>query len=602
MFGYLALGFFAAFAFGLISGGENSSSNSENSLFGFLKKKLFGDDGKLDKKESEDLKELRGLLKKKSEDLSPTEIRRIAALKARLDVDDVLSERELENLDKALNRKIKDSEDGDKEITGNDEVDRLVNLNKNKTLCILQKELKNKEGDSDYDQFKELYDSVVNCAYDKDGKELSADAYKKNFAKLLKNNSKLVDTLKDNIDKAVSGDNKDIIAKMYERMDKITDQEAKDASEQARKERVETAVINDCIEAIDNLPNTTGPIGALTDSSNQAHENVKKYFEDKGLDLDLVKSIASKQQTSNSKGNDLVNEIRNDKDIKKIVDKNVIKKLKKSNDQTSTNSNSTTNGETNTNTQTSTNTEKDEYSYEDADGKQITVKREKQDDGSYKYFKKTDDGDFEDADEQAFNTAKDKSGSSSTKANKTPKTNKNKKESIDDITSELVLNKDGYTAKDKNGNSVEFKKQKQDDGSYKYFMGDKEISGKKYDKILNAKIEKVQNAIKSMDEEDDKKEYQKATKFLKNAAKSLGKNANEFIPKEEEHNDKKYKTMVGPRGGKYYKVNSGSGWGDWNWYEGNHPWESISSFLKDKLIVERFYPKDITNYLQEHLR
>lgn len=29
---------------------------------------------------------------------------------------------------------------------------------------------------------------------------------------------------------------------------------------------------------------------------------------------------------------------------------------------------------------------------------------------------------------------------------------------------------------------------------------------------------------------------------------------------------------------------------------------NISNFLKDKLIVERFYPRDITNYLQEHLR
>jgi hypothetical protein len=29
---------------------------------------------------------------------------------------------------------------------------------------------------------------------------------------------------------------------------------------------------------------------------------------------------------------------------------------------------------------------------------------------------------------------------------------------------------------------------------------------------------------------------------------------------------------------------------------------SISNFLKDKLIVERFYPRDITNYLREHLR
>lgn len=595
MFGYLALGFFAAFAFGLISGGENSSSNSENSLFGFLKKKLFGDDGKLDKKESEDLKELRSLLKKKSEDLSPTEIRRIAALKTRLDVEEVLSERELENLDKALNRKFKDPEDGDKEITGNDEVDRLVNLNKNKTLCILQKELKNKEGDSDYDQFKELYDSVVNCAYDKDGKELSPAEYQKNFGKLLKNNSKLVDTLKDKIKKTTADDRGNFVSQM----DKITDQEAKNASEQARKERVETAVINDCIEAIDNLPNTTGPIGALTDSSNQAHENVKKYFEDKGLDLDLVKSIASKKQTSGSTGNDLVSEIRNDKDIKKIVDKNVTKKLNKSNNQTSTNNGTNTNGETNTNNQTSTNNEKDEYSYKDADGKEITVKREKQDDGSYKYFKKVDDGDFEDADEQAFNTAKDKSSS---KTNKTPKTNKNKKETIDDITSELVLNKDGYTAKNKNGDSVEFKKEKQNDGSYKYFMGNKEISSEKYDKILNTKIEKVQDAIKSMDEEDNKDEYEKATKFLKNAAKSLGKNEDSFIPKEETHDNKKYKTIVGPKGGKYYKVNSGSGWGDWNWYKGNHPWESISSFLKDKLIVERFYPRDISSYLQEHLK
>lgn len=581
MFGYLALGFFAAFAIGLISG-ENSNSGSENSLFGVLKKKLFGDDGKLNKEETSDLKELRGLLKKNSEDLSPTEIRRIAALKTRLDVDDVLSESELEKLDKALNRTFKDPEDDDKEITGNDEVNRLVNLNKNKTLCILQKELKNKEGDSDYDQFKELYDSVVNCAYDKDGNELSPAEYKKNFGKLIKNNSKLVDTLKDNIKKTTVDDRGNFVSQM----DKITDQEAKDASVQARKERVETAVINDCIEAIDNLPNTTGPIGALTDPSNQAHENVKKYFEDKGLDLDLVKSIASKKQTSNSTGNSLVSEIRNDKDIKKIVDKNVIKKLNKPNNQTST----------------STNNEKDEYSYKDADGKEITVKREKQNDGSYKYFKKTNDGDFEDADEQAFNTAKDKSGSSSTKANKTPKSNKNKKESIDDITSELVLNKDGYTAKDKNGNSVEFKKEKQNDGSYKYFMGGKEISDKKYDKILNTKIEKVQDAIKSMDEEDNKDEYEKATKFLKNAAKSLGKSEDEFIPKEETHNNKKYKKMVGPRGGKYAKpLKSDGTWGEWKNYQ-VHPWESISYFLRDKLIVERFYPKDITNYLQEHLR
>ena len=133
-------------------------------------------------------------------------------------------------------------------------------------------------------------------------------------------------------------------------------------------------------------------------------------------------------------------------------------------------------------------------------------------------------------------------------------------------------------------------------------MGNKEISSEKYDKILNTKIEKVQKAIKSMDEEDNKDEYKKATKFLKNAAKSLGKSEDSFIPKEETHGDKKYKTMVGPRNGKYYKVNSGSGWGDWIWYKGNHPWESISSFLKDKLIVERFYPSDITNYLQEHLR
>jgi hypothetical protein len=29
---------------------------------------------------------------------------------------------------------------------------------------------------------------------------------------------------------------------------------------------------------------------------------------------------------------------------------------------------------------------------------------------------------------------------------------------------------------------------------------------------------------------------------------------------------------------------------------------NISNFLKGKLIVERFYPRDITNYLQEHLR
>ena len=108
--------------------------------------------------------------------------------------------------------------------------------------------------------------------------------------------------------------------------------------------------------------------------------------------------------------------------------------------------------------------------------------------------------------------------------------------------------------------------------------------------------------MKELDEENDKDRIKEIQDELKSNAKSIGKEDSTFLPKEETHGDKKYKTMVGPRKGKYYKVNSGSGWGSWNNYTGKHPWESlISDYLKDRLIVEHFNPKnDISEYLKSY--
>ena len=84
-------------------------------------------------------------------------------------------------------------------------------------------------------------------------------------------------------------------------------------------------------------------------------------------------------------------------------------------------------------------------------------------------------------------------------------------------------------------------------------------------------------------------------------AEATRKSETEFLPKEEEHDNKKYKTMVGPRKGKYYKVNSGNGWGPWNNYTGKHPWESqLSDYLKDKFILEIKAPVGIVHYLKEN--
>lgn len=188
-----------------------------------------------------------------------------------------------------------------------------------------------------------------------------------------------------------------------------------------------------------------------------------------------------------------------------------------------------------------------------------------------------------------------------TQEEKTTKTN-----SKNDINKKFELT-------NKEGKKLEVRKEKQKDGSVKYFTkdGDKEKeineetfkkAQEKFKKNTEKQVEKLQKELKGLDEENDKDRIKEIQDELKSNAKSIGKKDSTFLPKEETHGDKKYKTMVGPRKGKYYKVNSGSGWGPWNNYTGKHPWESlISDYLKDRLIVEHFNPKnDISEYLKSY--
>jgi hypothetical protein len=200
MFGFLALGFFAAFAFGFI--GEKKDGKDGGFLSTLIDnfKKLNDDEEESDEK---DVKELRALLKKKPEDLSEKEKKRIKELSKKVDRS-YLNDSELKNLDKITGSSSED-EDDDKD-TGKEEDTREEDkeLDFNKTLAILQSEIESKEDDEspEANDLRQAYDAMIKCTFDGNGDKRKPEDIQKEFDKLDK-------TIKEKIEKHVKKSSSD---------------------------------------------------------------------------------------------------------------------------------------------------------------------------------------------------------------------------------------------------------------------------------------------------------------------------------------------------------------------------------------------------------
>lgn len=233
MFGFLALGFFASIAFGWSAGLGTAGLLSK--LGG-----AFGIETDKSKKEKVDkLKELHDLLRKKPEDLSPKDKKRLEQLgnDPDIDLDDDLSDKERANFEKITGTAVSDVE---KEEEPKDKKEK-EELAKNKALALLQMQVEEKEDDTstEANELREAYEGFIRCAYDEEGNPRSKDDFDKEMNKLKEANPDLYKKIGDNI-KNASNDEK-AIKELNEKAANVTQEQAAAAVEKAKAKRAEIA-------------------------------------------------------------------------------------------------------------------------------------------------------------------------------------------------------------------------------------------------------------------------------------------------------------------------------------------------------------------------
>ena len=294
----------------------------------------------------------------------------------------------------------------------------------------------------------------------------------------------------------------------------------------------------------------------MQNASPEEKEEKEKAFKEK-LDKEREKQIKDIDKQISDKKKEIENS----------------KKTKEANTGTQQNNNTTTKTE-----------EKDEYTYKDEDGKEVVVKREKQDDGSYKYQKKVGDGEFAEATEDDFKSAKDKQSKEPEPKTKEPEAKTGEDNSFEDEDG-YVYKKDGdkYTMTDDKGQEIEIDKEEFEKAKEKAVDDEKE-GDERTDNDDDLEDDEVDDKGNSTGKKDPRKIYKRRT--YKRGDKTF-KTKSYYDKKGNSISAKDFKEKVA----NFEKSNK----------QKNESF-NISNFLKDKLIVERFYPRDITNYLQEHLR
>ena len=127
---------------------------------------------------------------------------------------------------------------------------------------------------------------------------------------------------------------------------------------------------------------------------------------------------------------------------------------------------------------------------------------------------------------------------------------------------------------------------------------------KKPEDYNNDEIDALQNELSDLDPEKDKDKIKEKEDLLKSISKAKGKDENELIPQIDKDKDgKAIQKKTGPRGGKYYRTKSDTGWGEWtNYTKSSQLPESLSSprqILNDKYMPLKVYMLRITGCLKD---
>ena len=612
MFGFLALGFFAVFAFGLIGGsGKDGKGGFLSTLIDNFKK-LNDDEGESDEK---DVKELRALLKKKPEDLSEREKKRIKELSKKVDRS-YLNDSELKNLDKITGASSEDDDDDDDKNTGEEDTEKDDELEFNKALAVLQSEVESKESDTsdDANDLREAYDAMIKCVFDGDGNKRKDEDIKSEFDKLDK-------TLKEKIEKHVekaSSDDK-AIEEFKEKQSKVTPEQATAALEKAKAKRAEIAKKEE-VDALEDARKKELE-GKTDDEKKSINEKYDKQIEAANTKWDAKikehmdaaakadKSESLRQMEKSAKEAEAKKKELEDK--KKELDKpeateNEIKACGDIKWEESSVSAGDLSGD---------DKEKKKAAEEFLQSKGVDTEMYKK----YADVKSTlKDGEKIEENEDLKKAAEE--------------VIKKKKEEIDkQIKEQEKIISDYNSAKDEVNNANEPKEEpkedpkkgeepKDDDDSFetedgtKYYIKDGKYCMETPDGDVDDRLSKEDWEKEKENAVDDEKEGDERTDNdddLEDDVDDKGNSTGKKDPR------KIYKRRTYKRGNKTFKTKSyynkkGKSITAEEFKEKLANFEkskkqkdesfNISNFLRDKLIVERFYPRDITNYLQDHLR
>ena len=608
MFGFLAIGFFAAFAFGIIGGsGKDGKGGFLSTLIDNFKK-LNDDEEESDEK---DVKELRALLKKKTEDLSEREKKRIKELSKKVDRS-YLNDSELKNLDEISGASSEDDDDDDDKDTGKDEdTSKDDELDFNKSLAILQAEIESKEEDksNDANDLRQAYDAMIKCTFDGNGDKRKPEDIESEF-------NKLDESIRKKIEKHVKKSSSDekALEEYKDKKSKVTPEQAAAALEKAKAKRAEIAKK----EEVDALKDAREKEleGKTDEDKKSINETYAKKIEaaETKWDAEIKKHMDAAAKADKSESLRQMEKSAKQAEAKK---KELEDKKKELDKPEAIENEIKACGDINW----------DEGEYTEGS---LSSSNEKDKKGAEEFLKSRG------VDVDMYNKYRDikstlKEGEKIEENEDLKKAAeeviKKKKEEIDKqikeqdkIISDYNSAKDEVNNANKKGEEPKQEPKKEDDDSFetedgtKYYIKD----GKYYMETPDGDKEEVEKEDWEKEKEnavDDEKEGDERTDndddLEDDDVDDKGNSTGKKDPR------KIYKRRTYKRGNKTFKTKSyydkkGNSISAKDFQEKVANFEksnkqkneifNISNFLKDKLIVERFYPRDITNYLQEHLR
>jgi hypothetical protein len=262
MFGFIALGFFASIAFGFATSKLAGKDGLIATIFGSLMDSRSDEEREKDSEKKE--KELKALLKKKPEDLTEKDKRRISELSSDpdLNLDDILTDKEREALEKATGNTIE-------EIKNEQDTERKTI--QNKYLALAQKKLDDIEDDNSEEakQARQDYDALIKCCYNENGEPLSNDDINKNV-------NNLPEDIRKRIEKSAKSITNDpeAMKEFEESFSKISDGEAAAAVENAKASRLEITK-REKIEALEKEKQSE-----LAGATGEEKDKIEKKYKD----------------------------------------------------------------------------------------------------------------------------------------------------------------------------------------------------------------------------------------------------------------------------------------------------------------------------------